>query len=340
MTRPKAASLSGARSFVPDPQQMALMPGVSGNEINGLGEKNRRRPTPIYWHDPDRLVFGEVQKWFYKKNNHKAYDKARAERAKIMAQPLSPIAKSRAERSPQEWSEEIKRVGLASQADLVGITRLRSEWLFEGYEEPYEWIIMIAVAMDYEKMSTAPDVTAGVEVVEQYGRGNVAARGIANWIREQGWDAKPHGGPMAGSLLLIPPAIACGFGELGKHGSIINRRYGACFRLACVLTDVPLVEDEPDEFGADDFCLNCQVCRQACPPQAIFDTKQVVRGDTKWYVDFDKCLPFFNETGGCAICVAVCPWSRPGIADTLVMKMARRRRKNEAERCASRAQKP
>jgi epoxyqueuosine reductase QueG len=45
----------------------------------------------------------------------------------------------------------------------------------------------------------------------------------------------------------------------------------------------------------------------------------------KWYVDFDKCLPFFNENKGCGICIAVCPWSRPGVADTLVQKMARRR---------------
>ena len=24
-------------------------------------------------------------------------------------------------------------------------------------------------------------------------------------------------------------------------------------------------------------------------------------------------FPFFNQTHGCAICIAVCPWSRPGI---------------------------
>jgi hypothetical protein len=28
---------------------------------------------------------------------------------------------------------------------------------------------------------------------------------------------------------------------------------------------------------------------------------------------------------GCAICLAVCPWSRPGVAENLVGKMARRR---------------
>jgi len=41
-------------------------------------------------------------------------------------------------------------------------------------------------------------------------------------------------------------------------------------------------------------------------------------------VDFDRCLPYFNEHGGCGICVAVCPWSRPGVATRLVEKLARR----------------
>ncbi len=50
-----------------------------------------------------------------------------------------------------------------------------------------------------------------------------------------------------------------------------------------------------------------------------------MRGVEKWYVDFDKCIPYFDETLGCSICIAVCPWSRPGIAEGLVVKMARRR---------------
>ena len=48
---------------------------------------------------------------------------------------------------------------------------------------------------------------------------------------------------------MIPPAIAAGLGQLGKHGSIINRKLGANFRLALVLTDAPLVADRPDALG-------------------------------------------------------------------------------------------
>ena len=50
----------------------------------------------------------------------------------------------------------------------------------------------------------------------------------------------------------------------------------------------------------------------------------MVRGVEKWYVDFDRCLPFFNQTFGCAICIAACPWSRPGVGFNLAAKLARR----------------
>ncbi|CAN5874864.1 hypothetical protein BH11MYX4_BH11MYX4_48830 [soil metagenome] len=111
-----------------------------------------------------------------------------------------------------------------------------------------------------------------------------------------------------------------------KHGSLIHRELGANFRLACVLTDVPLLVERPDVFGGDDFCASCRVCAEACPPDAIVHDKQIVRGERRWYVDFDKCLPYFNENLGCAICLAVCPFSRPVIGPRLVAKLARKRR--------------
>jgi len=92
-----------------------------------------------------------------------------------------------------------------------------------------------------------------------------------------------------------------------------------------VITDLPLIADQPDEIHVDDFCRNCRLCTRECPPQAIFSEKQWVRGVRKWYVSFDKCVPYFNDTFGCNICIKVCPYSRPGVSESLVEKVLNRR---------------
>ena len=165
------------------------------------------------------------------------------------------------------------------------------------------------------------------QVTRQYCRAAEAAKKLAGRLREQVMDSETVTGPMVGKILMIPPALECGFGELGKHGSLINPEFGSGFRLGAVLTDAPFATTPRREFGVDDFCSRCRVCENACPPFAIKPEKEMVRGTHKWYVDFDKCIPFFAETSGCAICIAVCPWTMPGVGLNLAKKLARRVKK-------------
>ena len=171
----------------------------------------------------------------------------------------------------------------------------------------------------------ASEDDAQTEYHNQYRRGNRSAIKMANWICEHGQYAEPNGGPEAGSTLYIPAAVEAGLGELGKHGSLINRESGSWFRLSAVKTNLELVADKPVDIGVDAFCINCKICEQACPVDAIYPSKQLVRGIEKWYVDFDKCIPFFTGHRGCGICIAECPWSRPGVGPNLAEKMLKRR---------------
>ncbi|TDJ13639.1 MAG: 4Fe-4S dicluster domain-containing protein [Gammaproteobacteria bacterium] len=320
------------RPFKPKHEQMVLVPETSGNTINGVGEEGFRRASPIYWHDPDTLVHGDLQKWFYTQDpDNVAIAKAREAREKFLDIEVPPVSSEPLDQSAEAWTSDLRAFAATLDMELFGITALQEKWLFERHNLSQKWIIMIGVAHDYDQIKHAPEDLAGAEVIRQYGRGTKAAKDIATWIRERGRDAVPHGGPMAGSLLLIPPAIECGFGELGKHGSIINREFGSSFRLACVLTDIPLVATEKETYGVDDFCSRCQVCANECPPEAILPEKNWVRGEQKWYVDFDKCIPFFNENYGCAICIAVCPWSIPGRGPRIVEQLARRAARNKQQ---------
>ncbi|MCP4228417.1 MAG: 4Fe-4S dicluster domain-containing protein, partial [Actinomycetia bacterium] len=111
---------------------------------------------------------------------------------------------------------------------------------------------------------------------------------------------------------------------------IINRERGSSFRLAAVLTDAPLAPTPQETFGADDFCQGCRICTDGCPPNAIAPDKRLVRGDLKWAVDFDRCLPHFAISYGCGICIAVCPWSTPGAAPRLAENMLRKQQRRQS----------
>jgi Pyruvate/2-oxoacid:ferredoxin oxidoreductase delta subunit len=308
----------------PSAEQVALWPAISGNTINGLGETSVRRPSPIYWHAPDATPHGPLQVWFANRTTP-LVQLARDERKKAIDEPLPPVADTVVEHTAEAWTRLVKEVALGSGADAVGVTRVQPQWIYEGHEARQQFAIVLCVQHDWDALRTAPAETAAAEVILQYARGIRAAKGLAAFMRGQGHDASPHGGPMAYPMLLVPAAIAAGLGELGKHGSLIHPALGSNLRLACVLTDMPLVPDAPIDFGADDFCTSCQACTVACPPQAIEPDKRMVRGVERWYVDFDKCLPYFNETQGCAVCLSVCPWNRPGVAESLVVKLASRR---------------
>lgn len=311
-------------------EQKALFPDLSGNTVNGLGERDPRRARIVYWDAPEGLPHGELQGYFYQR-----YFEVDAIKETYHAgrgpSELAPVAARRVDRPADDWARMVHEQALAMGCEMVGIAAMRDEWVYEGHEVSEPWIIMLGLVMDQPRLATAPstpeDPTSAVEVAVNLARITRVSNTLTNWIREQGWAAEPRPGPRpTGDIPLIPPAIACGFGQLGKHGSMIHPEYGSSFRLAAVTTTMPLVADAPRTFGVDEFCASCQVCRRVCPPDAIFDEKQPVRGALKWYVDFDKCVPYFNDHYGCGICIAECPWSIPGVAPRLVEKLARRGR--------------
>lgn len=255
---------------------------------------------------------------------------AREARARLLAEALPPVQGASAQRAPQDWTDALAALAGEAGFDRCGVAAMDPAWVYEGQQVTQSRVVVLGFAHDPAAIATAPAATAGAEVVRQYGRAAAAAKRVAGWLRGQGWDAEPVTGPMTTQLMLIPPAMACGFGELGKHGSLINAEFGSSFRRSAVLTDAPFAPTPARHFGVDDFCHHCRVCEDACPPEAIATDKRLVRGVHKWYVDFDRCLPFFNQTHGCAICIAVCPWSRPGVGLNLAAKLARRAQRADA----------
>jgi epoxyqueuosine reductase len=313
-------------SYRPRPETLTLLK-VSGNPINGLGETEPRRPSPFFWHPPDTHPWGGLQV-AARENIRRCPGATEAFGAAYQYPELIPVAEERIEASAADWTDAVRRFALDHEADAVGVAPMDPLYVFEGYTIDEPRVIVLALAHNYERLKEVPsDETNGegvCDVGDQYARGTRSSYTLANWIRAQGYNANPFPGPMASALALIPAAIAAGLGELGKHGSLISRHFGSGLRLAGVTTDMPLIPSGRDRFGGDEFCSTCQICTRACPPGAISPQKQMVRGVERWYVNFDKCIPYFAEAAGCAICIAECPWTHPAVRPKLLETMARR----------------
>lgn len=332
MTEPANPRRPRRHAWHPKPEITGLL-RVSGNPINGLGETKPRRASPFFWHPPDQHPWGELQV-VARQISRSCPGAPQAFQAAYSHPELEPVAATRTHATAAEYTEAVRRFAQTHEADDVGIAAMDASYVFEGYTIEEPWVIVLALAHNYERLREVPsDETNGVgvcDVGDQYARGTRSSYALANWIRAQGYRADPYPGPSAGALLLIPPAIAGGLGELGKHGSLISPRFGAGVRLAGVTTDMPLIPTRPQSFGADEFCGSCQICTNACPPAAISPKKQMVRGVERWYVDFDRCIPYFVEAASCGICIAECPWTRPAVRPKLLETMARRQRPKQA----------
>jgi len=288
-------------------------PPESGNSINGLGQSRRSRARivfhagrgePLAWKPLDDF-FSLVNPWRVVRH------------AFFIAWQLrlcdGPVAAKRREVTDADaMAAEIKALARREGAALVGVAELTELDMFEGAAPPFRYAVCLGLPMDRGEMRFAPQPRAATEVMRTYRALARLAVGVAGRIRAMGWPARAYGNPNAIDILHIPLAIRAGLGELGKHGSLINAEHGSNFRLTTVLTDLPLARDAPVDAGVEDVCLRCRRCVDDCPPRAIHEDKQLVRGERKWYVDFDKCVPYFVKTCGCAICIEVCPWSEPG----------------------------
>lgn len=208
---------------------------------------------------------------------------------------------------PVAMAEKIKEIGKAAGADLVGITKLRPNMVDLGVDCPYDYVICLLKHEQYHRVLEGPRGVEEETYTVYYHCARIATE-VGGYVRSLGWDALPHhnGGTY---VQAIPAMYHAGFGELGKHGSLINPQFGASFRPGFVTTSLPMAVDAPLEFGVQDYCLKCNLCSNNCPGEAIPKEFISTDGHRRWLTDMEKCYPYSRlEPDYCHICVDVCPY--------------------------------
>jgi epoxyqueuosine reductase QueG len=137
---------------------------------------------------------------------------------------------------------------------------------------------------------------------------------LAEHIRSLGYSCEIEHPVGDSNLLHIPIGLKAGFGELGRHGSIIHPKLGPLFRMGSVATSIPMAIDHPIDAGIARFCDNCRACRIYCPADAIPDDRSPEAGkdhlgNDRYLVDTGRCFPYFSEHYYCSACLPVCVYN-------------------------------
>ena len=293
-------------------------PPLSGKILSGVGETKKRRAKKFY-HNGYQHIYGAMELIFVMTTPLKAL-KAVLKAGWYNNYKDGSVALRKMQiDDPTEITNRIKLLALKSGASSVGCTKVTEETLYESVKSYLPNAISLAAPMERDIMLTIPSKESGAVIIDGYIDVGRAAVKVAEYIRSLGWNAEANTNLMnaKSKVLHIPLAVNAGLGQMGRHTSLITKEHGANVRLAAVLTDMPLVFDEPQDIGVEDVCLNCRICAENCPPKAIYTDKVLVRGVEKYHLDFDRCMPYFNEMDTCGICITVCPWSESGKGDLL-----------------------
>ncbi len=239
-----------------------------------------------------------------------------------LADPGSPVAR-RIDLSREEATRRVKGFAKHLGALDVRVTRLKDYHVYshagrrlhnwgEKNNTQHTHAIVFSSEMDHEMVHSTPQAPAATESAVQYMHLANIGIALAMYLSKLGYSARAH---IDGNYQVLATAVAheAGIGELGRLGLIITATHGPRVRLAVVTTDLELIEDRPINFGVQHFCEICKKCADNCPSTSIeFGDKKNVRGVVKWQSQMETCYKFWRKAGtDCAICLAVCPYSKP-----------------------------
>ncbi len=106
-------------------------------------------------------------------------------------------------------------------------------------------------------------------------------------------DAVEAGKPVPDVIIDFGKAAkACGIGEMGMSGKIVNKKYGPFMRYCFLITDAPLACDAPLK---EPVCDRCGACRDACPGKAISENGLDTWQCSVYYKGAHKSNPFRTE---------------------------------------------
>ena len=216
--------------------------------------------------------------------------------------------------SPIDAAQHLKDKALEFGADIVGICEIEPTDVYRGRLVTEKYAIAVGQRMRWREFQVVPSRESAIECLRIYYTLGETVIKLAAYLRSIGYACKIEHPIGDSDLLHIPIGLKAGFGELGRHGSIIHPKLGPLFRMGSVATSISLAIDHPIDAGIAKFCDACRACRKFCPADAIPDERTPEAGKDhlgydRYVVDTGRCFPYFAKYSYCSICLPVCAYN-------------------------------
>jgi epoxyqueuosine reductase len=215
---------------------------------------------------------------------------------------------------PEDAASNIKEKAFDLGADEVGIAAIEASDIYAGRVVDENFAIVVGQRMLWRAFQDVVSHESAIECLRVYFSLGEIVISLAEHVRSLGYPCRVEHPIGDSDLLHIPLALKAGFGELGRHGSIIHPKMGPLFRLGSVATSMPLAVDHPIDAGIASFCDTCKACRLYCPADAIPDERSEEAGkdhlgNYRYVVDTGRCFPYFAKHNYCSMCLPVCVYN-------------------------------
>ena len=216
--------------------------------------------------------------------------------------------------SPEAAARHLKQKAAEFGADIVGVCEIEPSDVYRGRTVTEKYAVAVGQRMRWREFQVVPSRESAIECLRVYFTLGETVIQLAAHIRSLGYSCTIEHPVGDSDLLHIPIGLKAGFGELGRHGSIIHPKLGPLFRMGSVATSIELAVDHPIDAGIAKFCDTCRACRKYCPPQAIPDDRSPEAGKDhlgydRYMVDTGRCFPYFAKYSYCSICLPVCVYN-------------------------------
>jgi ferredoxin len=241
---------------------------------------------------------------------------AAARRRAAFVRELAPEAEPRRV-APAELTKALRAESARLGLSAIGVTAYDIKYNFAEYHglNVGDTVIVGLLEQNYDSTQLIPSIRSEKAALTTYGQLEDRMRQLAEWVRAQGYAARPEG--FVGESMAIAYAVAAGLGQLGLNGQLLTPHAGSRCRLHVMTTDAPFVQDEPVDYGIEGVCDACRICVRRCPPGAIPAVRKESRGVVKAKLNTKRCLPVMGKASGCSICMKVCPVQRYGLPAVL-----------------------